>query len=332
MSQLHGVVFSSGKTYPIAEAVKQNLTQRGLLADTWRENFFDLNNTAPLNTFLKKLLCFDFAVLILGNDDLRIDPDGGAARNIPRDNVIFELGATMARMGTQKTFLLSPREPNVTLPSYFRGLDPLFYDHRSNDDQVAGTAQACSQIADQLRRLDEDAFHSDLPAIGLAFGYFYNFILPVHRTLREPQRFDTADSEAWAPENGFTVTTFLPERLMNRQAIDEFMQQEAKARNLHVQLKDGRDISVYVLPRTRAASLHILDIPTTLLTSEKVIRRVDSFWGGGDREFREGLVRREIAAFGRRLRGLIEEEQLSASRAFVEPLSNLEAHLARLPR
>jgi hypothetical protein len=59
---------------------------------------------------------------------------------------------------------------------------------------------------------------------------------------------------------------------------------------------------------------------------------VDSFWGGGDREFREGLVRREIAAFGRRLRGLIEEEQLSASRAFVEPLSNLEAHLARLPR
>jgi hypothetical protein len=57
----------------------------------------------------------------------------------------------------------------------------------------------------------------------------------------------------------------------------------------------------------------IFDIPTTLLTSERVIRKVDAFWGGGEKSFREALVRREIASFHRAIGGILDEEQLSAS-------------------
>ena len=57
-------------------------------------------------------------------------------------------------------------------------------------------------------------------------------------------------------------------------------------------------------------SFQIVDIPTTLLTSSAVIAWIDSYWGAGDREFKEALARREIAAFGRRVRGLIQEKQL----------------------
>ncbi len=331
MPKPHAIIFSSGTSHSVAEAVKENLERQGFIADTWKENFFDANNTAPLNTFLKKLLCFDFAVLVLGADDLRVDPVSHTPISVPRDNVVFELGATMARMGTQKTFLLVPTSPPVTLPTYFKGIGPLHYEPRPDGNFVAGTGTACRQIRDRMNRLDEDAFHSDLPALGLAYGYFHNFVRPIHDTLREVQRIDTPGGYQWSPDKGYSLTIVVPDRLMNRQTIDEYMKTVVTTTNVHVLLKDGRDVSVYVLPRTSSDSpLNILDTPTTLLTSEKIIRRVDNFWGSGDREFRDRLTQRETVAFGRRMRGLIAEEQLSSKRVAVVELSELPDRVASL--
>ena len=82
----------------------------------------------------------------------------------------------------------------------------------------------------------------------------------------------------------------IPEVLMTRHRIDEFMTDKG-AENVHIVLKDGRDVNVYALRRTIPdAPLEILDIPTTLLTSEKVIQRVDNFWGGGDKDFKESSL------------------------------------------
>jgi hypothetical protein len=160
--------------------------------------------------------------------------------------------------------------------------------------------------------------------LGLAYGYFFNFIRPIHDTLRETQevRFSKSES-AWLPEHGFTLTVVIPEILMTRHRIDDYMA-ELGAENVRVLLKDGRDVSVYAMPRRAVDSpLEILDIPTTLLTSEKIIQRVDGFWGGGDRVFKETLIRREIAAFSRRIRALIDENQLSARRLRVVDIAEL---------
>ena len=323
MQKPHAAIFSSGKSVPFAEGAKLNL-ERDFTVDLWTENYFDGNNTLPLNTFLKKLLCYDFAVLVLGDDDVQLEKGGNAQFWVPRDNVIFELGATMARMGTQKTFLLTPESPAVKLPSYFTGIDPLTYQKRDDGNHAAGTGGACIKIRDRMRRLDQDAFHSDLPALGLAYGYFFNFVLPVHNTLREVQAVRFSKSkENWTPQQGFRLSIVIPKVLMTRHRIDEFMA-ETGAENVHVHLKDGRDVSVYALPRVTAdAPLEILDIPTTLLTSEKVIQRVDSFWGGGDKGFKETLVRREIAAFARRIRALIDDEQLSEKRIRVMDIADV---------
>ncbi len=87
-------------------------------------------------------------------------------------------------------------------------------------------------------------------------------------------------------------------------------------------------MSVYVRPRSeKQRRLHIIDIPTTLLTSAEVITRIDNFWGAGDRNFKSALARREIAAFGRRLRALIKEKQLSATCVEVVMLTDVEKAL-----
>ncbi|WP_409072591.1 TIR domain-containing protein [Mitsuaria sp. 7] len=48
----------------------------------------------------------------------------------PRDNVIFELGYFMSKLGRFRTFLLVPEMPNaesIKLPSDFKGLTPITY-------------------------------------------------------------------------------------------------------------------------------------------------------------------------------------------------------------
>ena len=330
------IVFSSGKTDRVADGVRENLRRehggQRYEVDVWKDGFFNEENTLPLNTFLKRLLCFDVAVLILGADEIRMpEPGAKEAEAVPRDNVIFELGAAMARMGTRKTFVLTPNEPKVVPPSYFTGLKPLTYENRADGNTIAGTGGACAAIRETLRRLDADVYHSDLPAIGLAHGYFYNFVNAVYATLRERQKLTFPEGpRRWDPDDGFTLTVIIPESMINREAADKFLK-GVGAVNIHLLLRDGRDVSAYVLPQTRTDKrLHILDIPTTLVTSAEVIDRVDSFWGGGDVEFKEDLARRERESFDRHLHSLRAKAQLDPSRVHIIPVNQLDGHLASL--
>lgn len=46
----------------------------------------------------------------------------------PRDNVIFELGFFMSRLGRDRTLLLVPQmDANLKLPSDFKGMTPIMY-------------------------------------------------------------------------------------------------------------------------------------------------------------------------------------------------------------
>ncbi|GAA5142486.1 hypothetical protein GCM10023213_28530 [Prosthecobacter algae] len=115
------IIFSSKKSLPVAEGIRDNL-QDAFIPELWTEGLFDEHNTIPLWVFLKKLMCYDCAAVVLGDDDIRHKEGKGESEAVPRDNVIFELGAALARIGPQKTFIFTPEDKNVLLPSYFRGV------------------------------------------------------------------------------------------------------------------------------------------------------------------------------------------------------------------
>lgn len=303
-------IFSSKALIPIAEAMRENLKYQ-FMVTPWTEGFFR-SNEIPLNTFLKKLLCFDAAVVVLGADDLRENVNAGGAKEwVPRDNVIFELGACLSRLGTQKTFLVVPESPAVLLPTYFKGFNPLSYEKRADANLPAAVGSACAAIKTQFEQLNRNAFYSDLPAQGLAFGYFFNFISPAYKKLRSGA--ELTAGATWREEAGFAINIVMPgETFMNRDQVDKTL----RAKNLmklDLPLADGRNISIYHRPRAKADEpLHLYDIPTTLLTSERVIKKVVDFWGGGgEKPFRDSLVRREIASFSRALTDILTEEQLA---------------------
>lgn len=326
------IIFSSGKSRSVADGIRRNLSDT-FAVDVWHEGFFDEYNTIPLWVFLKKLMCYDCSAVVLGDDDVRRKEGSVTEESVPRDNVIFELGATMARLGPQRTFIFTPQSRKVTLPSYFKGVMLWPYEDQpdARGSYQSATGEACSSIKRHLKTLNEDAFHSDLPAQGLAVGYFNNFIERLYRGLREPQELDLPSSLPWIQDCGFTITVLVPDDILNREAADRMLK-EMNTANVKATLIRDRDMSVYALPRlSRSDPLHILDIPTTLLTATKVIEKIDSFWGNqGDTHFQQQLQKRELLSFFRKLKSMRKEAQLDERVVHVLPLSEWSDHVKQL--
>lgn len=326
---------NSPKAHALALGVKENL-ESNFNVELWKEGFFSKNSSVPLQQFLKNLLCYDFAIIILTEDDTRKKNGDEDAETelVPRDNVIFELGACSARLGPHRTFTLVPNLINskISLPSYFKGISLL--DYKDSDNKVAATGTACSRIIQEVNNLDQNAFHSDLPSQGLAFGYFGNFILPIYNNTREEQEVSFYNSSPkWHPNNGLTITIVIPDKVMNRQGADSYFLNELSYENTKIKLDRNRDMSVYVQCFNTGQPMHIFDIPTTLLTTEKVLEKVDSFWGKfGGSKFKSDLLKREMKTFKRTMETLIPENKIEDGIVFIKHQSEVPAHLEFLKK
>ena len=95
-SSSEGIEFARAVRFLLASDVEVTL---------WNEGFFRPGNTF-IETLVNALPRFDFAVLILTPDDLV------TSRSVetlgPRDNVIFELGLFMGRLGRSQNVSSSP--------------------------------------------------------------------------------------------------------------------------------------------------------------------------------------------------------------------------------
>jgi len=94
----------------------------------------------------------DLGIAIAQPDDLVRSRD--RTQSTPRDNVIFELGFFMSRLGRARTLLPVPRGEDVKLPSDFKGLTPLVYAQpKPNDEPSTALGPGHYPIKRRLRDL-----------------------------------------------------------------------------------------------------------------------------------------------------------------------------------
>lgn len=91
----------------------------------------------------------DFAIAIAHNDDVTLFRD--QAWPAPRDNVIFELGLFMGRLGRKRAILMEPREEKVKLPSDLTGVTTIPYCYEPGKDAAARMAPACNILRDHIK-------------------------------------------------------------------------------------------------------------------------------------------------------------------------------------
>jgi hypothetical protein len=91
---------------------------------------------------------FDFAVLILTPDDL-VESKGQTV-NSPRDNVLFELGLFMGRLGRARTFAVHNRDIQIKLPTDLAGVTLATYPSYSGNNLAAQVSIACTPILNAI--------------------------------------------------------------------------------------------------------------------------------------------------------------------------------------
>lgn len=141
---------SSGEAIDVSDAAQQELA-RDFDVTVWNQDVFRLSYDA-LDSLLQALDSSDAGVFVLKPDDVT-ESRGGTGLTV-RDNVIFELGMFIGRLGRDRTFMLLPATPGVCLPSDLDGITTARYDPDRFDRQPrASVGPACTQIRQAVRAL-----------------------------------------------------------------------------------------------------------------------------------------------------------------------------------
>ena len=131
-------IASSSEGEGIAEAVRERLSARF-------DSFVWSDVIRPGATIIEGLEeaanTYDFGIFVLRDDDIR--EHRGATEQVPRDNVVFELGIFVGRYSRYHALILKPRA--VTLPSDLAGVVPVLYDP-SPTNLEASLDEACTKI------------------------------------------------------------------------------------------------------------------------------------------------------------------------------------------
>lgn len=137
-------VGSSKEGGEVAGAIQENLEEKYKFRVTlWDQDIFKLSENT-LESLINTLDRFDFGIFVFSPDDIT-DMRGQQTR-VPRDNVVFELGLFIGRLGKERSFIVMPKNVrNLHLPTDLAGLTTAKYDSRRLD-VVAALGTTCNKI------------------------------------------------------------------------------------------------------------------------------------------------------------------------------------------
>lgn len=144
---------SSVEGLKVAYAIQENL-EHDVLCTPWNQGVFELSGNT-LENLISSLDKFDFAIFVLSADDvLKIRK---AEFTTVRDNVIFELGLFIGKMGKDKVFFVIPRhQENLHLPTDLAGITPGSYDDGVRDDLRSALGPFCNKVRRQINSFTEN--------------------------------------------------------------------------------------------------------------------------------------------------------------------------------
>jgi predicted nucleotide-binding protein len=142
-------VISSAEALPIARAIENAFAHDPFATIVWANGVFRVTNYT-LESLENELDRSDFAVAIAQPDDRTEVRDQDWPT--PRDNVVFELGFFMGRLGRSRAILMEPRATGVKLPSDLAGITTIRY-RFDPKESAPSMSPACNELRDHIMRL-----------------------------------------------------------------------------------------------------------------------------------------------------------------------------------
>lgn len=141
-------IISSAEGLDVARKIQDALAHDGFIVRLWTDDVFKVASYA-IESLEMELDDSDFAVAVAHSDDMTLFR--GLDWPAPRDNVVFELGLFMGRLGRKRAILMEPREDKVKLPSDLSGITTIPYNYEPGKDAAALMAPACNTLRDHIK-------------------------------------------------------------------------------------------------------------------------------------------------------------------------------------
>jgi hypothetical protein len=145
-------IASSAESVNVAFALQENLDSVAEVT-VWNQGVFNLSKFA-LESLIDILEVSDFGLFVFAPDD--VVSMRGTDKQAVRDNVLFELGLFIGRLGRERNFVVLPKstEGNFRLPSDLLGLMPALYESNRQDGNLHATlGPASSKIMKSVAKL-----------------------------------------------------------------------------------------------------------------------------------------------------------------------------------
>lgn len=260
---------SSSETKALAEKIKQRL-EPAFDCVVWGEDFFGQGGYVYVD-LIRKAIGFDYAILIGGTDDRVIRLSRNTEKLSPRDNIYLEYGMYSGILSTDRILFLLHEDclvasdlAGMTLTTYKddgAALDVCEkWINRSTSGRIFGGGSA------QNIEL--------LPTVGVAVGYFHNFLKPALEQLVTTRSFTLGDKEYPIKEKRLIIA--VPDYLeADDTAVKEYTSVLVEQNGLEDAFL-GRYRVLIDPTDLRSGTLTLYDMPSTLLT---VLKTVDYIFG-----------------------------------------------------
>lgn len=290
---------SSGEGLNVAKYIKLALKSEFEIY-LWTDDIFKANQSF-LDTLLKEAGYFDFGILIATKDDYTHSRD--KSFDTPRDNVIFEFGLFLGRLGSSRAFII--QEEDVKLPSDLLGITvPRF----KNESDLSTSSSLNNEIEKIKKTIIEKYTLGELgllPSTALAIGYFFNFVSIVCESLQSKKEIEV-DGRKF---QSFELNIVLPKDLdsdIKKRATVYFKKNELNQIPFD---SSGRNFPVYVTYSEEGKSvLKLYDMPTTLNGIDKAIEMYMQKGHIGKTSQQKLLEERELRNFQQTLQNLINND------------------------
>jgi len=142
-------IISSAEAIEIARTIQNAFDHDPFSVTVWTDGVFRASHYA-IESLERALDQSDVAIAVAQPDD--ITESRGELRATPRDNVIFELGFFMGRLGRHRALLVEPRGEEIKLPSDLAGINTITYRYDAAD-LTRSLATACNRLREIIRDL-----------------------------------------------------------------------------------------------------------------------------------------------------------------------------------
>jgi hypothetical protein len=143
---------SSVQAIRIAEFAQRDLVNY-CQPEVWTNDKFHSQDT-PIESLFRMLNEFQFALFVALPEDRT--SKGGTEYHTVRDNVLFEMGLFLGRLGRGRVFLITPSgsgDAKLHLPSDLTGIRPCHYDASAANQQSAVSASLL-ELKEAVREFD----------------------------------------------------------------------------------------------------------------------------------------------------------------------------------